>query len=62
MNISGGNFDDGNVRLYERVKQDRGESSQTKDVVSSREILKRIHLALRRFDGLQTGRKNQTDC
>ena len=23
---------------------------------------KRIHLALRRFDGLQTGRENQTDC
>ena len=42
MNVLGGNFDDGNVRLYERVKQDRGESSQAKIVVSFREIFERI--------------------
>ena len=45
MNISGGNFNDGSVRLYGRVKQDRGESSQANDVVSLRGIFERIELS-----------------
>ena len=61
MNISSGNIDDGNVRLYERVKKDRGESLQAMGVLSFREIFEKIHPALRRFDGLQMGRENQTD-